>query len=339
MSKNRKLTDFFKPFGSGRPKRPLSIDGDETSTTISHSQRTSRSAAPSIATQTEGTTQEHPAAVAAPGSVKKHHVQKATTSFAEKRGHVFETHIGREESFSLRADSLRDSCCIPSRTASLTEQRVMRNGQVVVIRSSDDEDLSSHSSLDDLDGLLITRKLTAESSTLNAVDDVVPNHSHIASHASAPSESRRLRCHGHSSLTSPLPVIPRYKFSLDSLVEQSEKDTASEADVAQARLQFQASESAFAEQRGLGQQGFSIASTFVGSEQVNECLLESVTSGSGEGAPLHKVLHAMKRTEALHRAKSWSFFRDGYPCSNGKPPPFAEQAITAGSWQGLLSGW
>ena len=132
--------------------------------------------------------------------------------------------------------------------------------------------------------------------------------------------------------------MPRYKFSLDSLVRKTERDTVSESDVAKARSLFRATECAVEPQGMHPKNHHTEAPTANGPEQVDENLLASVISVSGEGTSLDKVLNTMRRTEALHQAKSWLFFWDGRPQLKGKPQPFPAEALSSPFWHVLRKG-
>lgn len=329
MSKNRKLTDFFKPFAPSRGKCPLPIDYDQDSITVDQSWSDIWSTSP-LATQTEVNAAEQTPAAAAQNSIQGHH-GSTTASLVVEKGDLSETQPSSAGSTSNVGSGFSTS----QSTSFKSRKRVVRNGEVV-IRSSDDEDSASDSSLDDVDDLLTARKPTLESTPLTAAEDVVSLMDWGPLSASAQTETRQSRNHGHPPFSSPLPVMPKYKFSLDSLVRQTERDTASEADVAKARSLFRSSQCAM--QEGLDQREPSVASTVTGPHQLNESLLASVVSISGEGTALHKVLHAMKRTEALHRDKSWAFFSGGHPRSVCELQPFPVYGLPSRGWQDLLRG-
>lgn len=306
MSKNRKLTDFFKPFASQRAKRPLPVDEDQSSITVSQSNQVN-SGPLNVAVHTDVIAPEHPASPEA------------------------QPCRGPEES-ALPNDPWGS----PSRLMSSSSKRqVLRNGQLV-IKSSDDEDSTSDSSLDDLNELLRVRKPTMEPSPISVAGDVISSLDRGTVQTRAQTKAGRLGGRGNSSSTSRLPVIPRYKFSLDSLVRQTERDTASESDVAKARSLFRASEGAVEAQRMIAQN--QDGSTPTALEQVDENLLVSVISGSGEGTSLHKVLNTMRRTEALHRARSWLFFRDGCPQPEYQTQTFPTDALSLPCWHSLTEG-
>lgn len=326
MSKNRKLTDFFKPFASPRAKRRLSIDHHQSSTTAVRSDQIGAGALRE-ATQTDDIAPEDTAAPV--GSI-------ATEGYYSPLSLGLSALENSEQGSQARPGPgegalPNDAYGAPSQSPSFNSNRqVVRNGQLV-IKSSDDEDSTSDSSLDDLDDLLTAQKPMIE---MSAAGDVILSLDRGTVHTRSQTKARQSEGRGHSSSTSRLPVIPRYKFSLDSLVSQSERDTASESDVAKARSLFRAVE----EQGTLARKNSTEASIANGPEQVHETLLASVVSGSGEGTSLHKVLNTMKRTEALHRAKSWLFFCDGHPLSECKPQPFPTNYLSSPFWRILTEG-
>ncbi|KAI9880758.1 MAG: hypothetical protein M1830_000647 [Pleopsidium flavum] len=326
MSKNRKLTDFFKPFAPSRTKRSLPIDGDGDSTAVDRNLPDIWSTSP----QKEVNAAEEPAAAASQYSIQGHRYSIPTSPVVEK-GDYLEPQLGAAGSTTNGNSSFSAS----QSTSFKSRNRFVRNGEVV-IRSSDDEASASDSSLDDVDDLLTARKPMVESSLLTAAEDVNPPTEWGARSTSSQTKTRKSRSRGHLPFSSPLPVMPKYKFSLDSLVRQTERETASEVDVAKARSLFRSSESAVAVREDSNQGEFSVASTGTGPHELNESLLASVVSGSGEGAALHKVLHAMKRTEVLHRGNSWAFFNGGHPLPIREVQPFPVQCLPSQAWQVLL---
>ena len=329
MPKNRKLTDFFKPFASPRAKP---APPDQFSIDVAHSDRTGAGVL-DVAFQLDATASEH---LATPGG-----------SFMAQEcspPSLVVPALGKTDHNSCAgpgpggSESPHSSSDEPSRlTAVNSNRQVIRNGRVV-IKSSDDED-STSSSLDDLDDLLTTRKPMIRSAPVSATGDKIPTLDSVTVGKRAQSMVRRSGAHGHPQSTTRVPVIPRYKFSLDSLVRQTEKDTASESDMAKARSLFRASEGAVDVQEPLAQRKTTGVCTAIGAGQVDENLLASLISGPGVGTSLDKVLNSMRRTEALLRAKSWVFFRDGRPQPERKPPPFPTRALVRPRWQSLAKGW
>ncbi len=327
MSKNHKLTDFFKPFASPRAKRPLPLDEDQSSITVAQSNRVFHA---------DVTAPEHPAAPGRPSPIRNHALSSPAVPALEKSKQEAQPRPGLG-----RSASPNDSWSAPARlTSSNSNRQVLKNGQLV-IKSSDDEDSTSDSSLDDLNELLTARKPIKEPTPIFVAGDVIPGLDRGTVHKRAQTRVGRLEGRGNTSSTSStsrLPVIPRYKFSLDSLVRQTQRDTASESDAAKARCLFRASEGAVDAQEMLAQKQEGSTSTAL--EHIDENLLASVTSGSGEGTDnsLHKVLNTMRRTEALHRAKTWLFFRDGRPQPESQTQPFPTTALTSPCWHVLRKG-
>lgn len=330
MSKNRKLTDFFKPFASPRRKRALPVDEDQSSIAVAHSNRVG-SGPLNTAINADATTPEHPDATVLPSAIKDFVLP----------GPGLPALLRSEPEAQPRpacggSPSPDDSWVAPSGVASCNSHRQrLKNGQLV-IKSSDDEDSTSDSSLDDLNELLTARKPSMKPISISATRDTITRFDRGAVHTRARTKVSRLDGRDNTSSTSRLPVVPRYKFSLDSLVRQTERDTASESDVAKARSLFGALEGAVDARELLARN--QEAPTAYTVEKVDENLLASVISGSGEGTSLDKVLHTMRRTEALHRARSWLFFQDGRPRPECETQPFPAVALPSPCWHVLTKG-
>ena len=197
-----------------------------------------------------------------------------------------------------------------------------------VIRNSDDEASDSDSSLDDLDDLLAPRKPipAPNEESLEQQQPRYPTRSHLIPSAS------RVR---ESSSPSALPVLPKYKYSLDSLVNHTKRDIASEAGVARAQDALgpgkgvlqpvdHASVEAWPLQDRHGRDGGG--------------LVTSVLGPTTEEKEVQRIMHAMKRTEALKRTRVWSFFEQASTSPTPPRPRFPTDALPTAGWQAMLRG-
>lgn len=325
MSKNRKLTEFFISSATLRAKRPLPADDDQASVKdCSDVWRISPSA-----TRKEVEAISRPPAVATHDSIQTHH-SSTLVAIMDPSGDP-QPSLPNPSHVNPALSTVQTNSC-------KDRKRMMKDGEVV-IRSSDDEDSASDSSLVDVDNLLIAQRPTLKPSLLKgAADDIIPPLDRLANPKSIRITSRKPAKPRQPTSSSPMPLMPKYKYSLDSLVNQAERDTASEVDVERARSRIESSDCAGGEPTGSGQANFVVASTGSTSDQLDESLLASVIPASGEGAAFSKVLQAMKRTEALHRGKIWAFFSSGQPRSICDLRPFPVHAFPLPGWQDLLKG-
>ena len=174
----------------------------------------------------------------------------------------------------------------------LSSQRVTRHGQTV-IRNSDDES-DSDESLEDLDEILSIRK-TARISSPPTEPDLPP----VPSTTQSKPRSRRGR--PSKNVTTPLPVAPNCKFSLDTLVAHAVYDDAAEAGAVEARhlvASLDQQRAALEAKVGNGQADGS----------VDTKLLATMVPHDGDNENIDRLMHAIERTEALQLQKSWSFF-------------------------------
>jgi hypothetical protein len=174
---------------------------------------------------------------------------------------------------------------------------------VRVIKNSED-DLSSESSLEDLDTLFksFTKPRPVPVPVGNDGDAIRVDMSGVMKHPpqKKPRQSKfekgsQLRLKGH-----PTSARPRYSFSLGALIARTEREDADEMGVAIAKSLIDSSS-------GVGQR---ICPQSRADDSTNQALLTSVVKGSDDGGGMQRVLDAMKRTEAFNQEKTWSFFEE-----------------------------
>ncbi|KAI9804983.1 MAG: hypothetical protein M1833_006286 [Piccolia ochrophora] len=195
-------------------------------------------------------------------------------------------------------------------------QRTVKNG-IVIIRSSSDEESSSDSSLDDLETLLAPRIREAGSDATRkqaAVKPCIP-------------KGPRMHESLHDAPSSSLPHVPKYKFSLGSLVTNAERDKAYYTGFGKTKVTLNINSET-------GLDGSLGRSTENGN--VNENLLASVVDGPEEPGGLQKVMRAMERTEAFSRNMVWYFFRHDIASGTAQARPFPEHVSSSQRWHARL---
>ena len=212
-----------------------------------------------------------------------------------------------------------------------SSQRVVKNGEVM-IRNSDDES-DSDTSLDDIDELLVARKIAMISPEPREHDPPLPllaKRKDLEIGVSTRNRTRRIVPTTKPDLSSSRPVLPKYKFSLESLQQRTDYDKALEAGTAKAKLLLDTFE-----QHTTGD-SIDPAKSKGTSAKVDAALLVSVMNQKGEQEDIDRLLMAIQRTEAFHQGKSWSFF-DGLQRSSAFE--HAELPIPQDrQWRSILTG-
>ncbi|CAG8949688.1 hypothetical protein HYFRA_00004006, partial [Hymenoscyphus fraxineus] len=179
-------------------------------------------------------------------------------------------------------------------------------GRSRIIKSSDDEDEDSDSSLEDLS--VILGKRSSAQSTYKTAPGTPP--------------ASRFRRGPYNFHLSPLPVQTKYKFDMKSLIKQAEKDEATEASAKRIKAMVAAP-----------QQEAESRSRLDPAKGFNGALLESVVAGKEDGG-MQKVQRALMRTEATTVEKCWYFF------DAQNPPKVTRQAFPSKAvsqeWKGDL---
>jgi hypothetical protein len=200
-------------------------------------------------------------------------------------------------------------------------QTVVKDGKVVAVKSSDDEDSDSLSSLDDILGRN-RRDVPTESSSPPDVDDEDLEAQraqtlHIFSNGRSTALVGRVKLR---ELTSKANGI---NFDISRLVEDHFDDEEVEANVTKAKQGYQASE----EQERLKKQN-----------TIDRNLLTSVVGNQESGDNFQRLLNAVERTEALTTEHTWSMFRSSpFLEESVSTPPFPKSAIEPHSWCDCLT--
>ena len=299
MYKPSSITDFFKPFAQPRQnKRPLPSEDPQESIAI----RSSRGFklqfhGDKIKQQKEVIVQEEPKGNLITDSQNDALNVQQPLEGANILCTKAETFPGANSSDSFESQG----------PVLISSQRVVKNGEVV-ITNSEDEASGSDDSLDDIDDLLASIK-AAENST-PPTDPELPLPKTESNNGNERSRTRRKpRGTVIANERTPAPPLPKYKFSLESLVKQSKKYEELETQTAKARILLQSLEqprnTIIGRRNKVSEKG----------PKINEEMVVSVMQQHGEEGDVGKLMTAIERTEALYRGKSWSFFdwKEGIP--------------------------
>lgn len=194
-------------------------------------------------------------------------------------------------------------------------QTIRKDGKVIAVRNSDDEDSDSLCSLDDILGRN-RRDVPTESSSPPDVDEEDLEAQRERS-LSAFTHGRSNALIGRDKLRELTSKANRFNFDISSIVGDHFDDEETEANVAKAKQGYKGSDDR--EQRK--------------GQTLDKNLLASVV-GQEEGRDhLQRLFDAVERTEALTTDLTWSMFTSG-PVSIDSCPqsPFPEDAMEPDSW-------
>ena len=217
---------------------------------------------------------------------------------------------GRAQSINL-INLLTDSSQSAGSTGSTlsSSRRVVKNGEAMVKNS--DEEFDSDSSLEDPEELLKSYGIGHKSSPLTEPD--LSNGIYPAQRVTRSMDNHKKK--GPREL----PPVPKYKFSLGTLVAKAEKDDAAEAGVEQAlQLAEELDRKRAALLEGVSRDGLT--------DGINSDVLASVMKKE-DPDDIGKLMQAIQRTEALQFKKSWYFLdsrteaivRPEFPSCRGHP--------------------
>lgn len=326
MHKTRNITDFFKPFAQPPAKKRLREDDKTSPDKIFGRQRTC-SKSPRVG--------DAETATSLPSNLPSSSLTSSLTSLdsdvrSEEEEEDEATNVLREtDRMPVTASFGTSSSQGPVLTNS---QRVMRKGQVMIKNSDDESD--SGTSLDDLDELLNLARQTVDSSPPIETDPLPSTSSNQKRLTPVNCVTGRTRSGRDKDPVKPvniLPVMPKYKFSLQSLIAQAEEDDAAEASAMHAKEIVDALD----EHRAVREAKHGPARGNNGN--ASEGLLVSVMEKRGEGESIDRLVQAIQRTEALHQEKSWSFFASAEPISPFKIVDFP-LLESLGTWDTILHG-
>lgn len=176
-----------------------------------------------------------------------------------------------------------------------------------VVKSSDDEDEDSDSSLEDLATLLQS------------------NHSKPSPNGFTPSTPSASRTKNVAFHTSPMPILNKHKFDLKSLASHAEIDRKTEASSKRVKAMQEATEKKENVASGGG----------TASEKLKHSSLLQAVVAEKEDADVHKVARAVMRTEATLSEQRWYFFDTKSNPSKPQRNPFPTKSISS-EWKSDL---
>ena len=312
MRGSSSITDFFKPFAQPRQnKRPLPYDDPQEPKAIRPSPKANRQA-DAVKTKTQGTK----------ASVSEGSRGHSTADVYDDALHVPITQSDGTD------DALTKPETFPSTNKSdisgseglivTSSQRIVKNGEVM-ITNSEDEATDSDASLDDIDDLLAPNKPAEKSSppTEPELPFLTMENSSSAKGSKRRRETRGTIIADNSQGLPILPVLPKYKFSLELLVKQSKNHEESETQTAKARTLLRSLEQ---RENASPHGGARISGK---GTKINEELVGLMMKEHGQDEDAWKLMTAIKRTEALYLESSWSFFNgiEGIPRSDARGFP------------------
>ena len=185
-----------------------------------------------------------------------------------------------------------------------SSQRIVKNGEVVITNS--EEEAGSDTSLDDIDAWLAPRKPYQGHGSIPEPELYYKLPSQNAGDVCGNGAKRRTRGDARCTKKGPplhnnRPVVPNYRFSLQSLAKQKNQYESSKEGVAQAKSLLQSYE-----QQELASNARSRISIWKNMIEMNH-IVEGIKYDDN-GDNLSRLKNAIKRTDALHHSKRWSFF-------------------------------
>ena len=312
MYKSRNITDFFKPFAHPRPLKRPRLD-DDTQDTITVEQPNS-SSLKQRHNDRDGSHRDNSSEKCLPTSsltsLDSEDESLASINVSEPMG-------GNDMPGKPKImEHLKEDLEL-QRSLLTSSQRVTKNGEVMIKNSDDESD--SVSSLEDIDDLLVAcisppRLSPPTDPDLPCVPPAKQSIHDEGKKSSHWTTERRKKTTVRPSAA--LPVMPKYKFSLDSLVAQAQQYDAAEASAAQAQSiveSFDQEAGTSNERPGQGAGG---------EVNIDAGFVASVMKGRREKEDIERLMNAIKRTEALHWDKSWSFFDTAQVANAYKQPEF-----------------
>jgi hypothetical protein len=180
-----------------------------------------------------------------------------------------------------------------------------------VVRSSDDEDDDSDTSLEDLATLLQPN---------HSVNRPKPSPNKFPPSTPSASGTKNVTFH-----TSPMPILNKHKFDLKSLASHAEIDRRTEASSKRVKAMQEVSE----------KKENALPRWVSTSEKLKHSSLLQDVVADQEGADVHKVARAVMRTEATLSDQRWYFFDTQTSPSKRQRKPFPTRSIPEEWWNDL----
>ena len=324
MYKNANILSYFKPFAQplGSNKRSLSEDKLEEARAI----RRSRSTTPKTGQSKEGhdaqgeqlqqglhrTSSQVNSRFASgqPLDARDKPMESAESAqaFRDETLHM-PISLNSRDPVSRNADIFGLQC-----TGSMSSQRVVKNGEVV-IRNSDDESVSD-SSLDSLDDLLLFEDKSIKREPACPTPQLLSSSPNIN-----PQDGRRVRRRRRTkagTMSAPIHSDPalqakKYKFDLESLIRHKKQEEASMEVFTRASTMARS-----LEQRKVSAHG-AAETAGAATRPLDATFIDVVMKERGDKDGLNRLKAAIRRTEALNHDELWSFFDE-----QGREPLFEQ---------------
>lgn len=199
----------------------------------------------------------------------------------------------------------RNADVLGSQSTSLTSsQRVVRKGEIVITNSDDESD--SASSLEDLNDLLLLEGRGPRGEP-SQPDPQIPASPLNGKAEDGRRMSTRRRTRSDQTTVPPPSALPvqsrKYKFDLELLAKQRKREEASIGDVAEAKAMV----NSFEQQKASAGGNAGAAST---KRPFDATFIDVVMKEHQDEDEISRLKAAIRRTEALHHGKSWSFFEE-----------------------------
>lgn len=314
------ITDFFKPYGPRQTKRPPS-NGDPDSTRALQRPRSQTPQADVHQTKepTNPCIVPNDAILISSQSSdlsSLHGFPPSTPEKPEKLPEPASAISNLKPKESNLNSSFAGDVTLSQVPVISSSQRTVKNGKVI-IRDSDEDRSDTDTSLEDIDHLIGARNPPALSPP--GSEDESPPH---ARRARAGKSARKDQDPPAAPVAPPLTAKPKYKFSLDTLVKQRQKEKESRLIVENARNLLDGLD----EQKPL--------STETGNGTLDVDLLATLIKDENDGGNIDRLMGAIGRTEALDQQKRWSFFKDNQHDIDAEPAECP--AVVDAFWQSIF---
>ena len=325
MSKNRKLTDFFRPAAQSKPNSVSGNGGSKNETgkaatkgsiTLKTSY-TEESLFSGSGRSLDGATTYPDNRTGASSSSGKN-LKTFQGRLAEPSGDSLgEQKIkGQEKSKGSYHDGFgEDKMDIDHENENDVGKEEPASKNLLIIRSSDDEE-DSDSSLEDIDTIFKTHRPSTggenqqrtSSKWTNSLEKAVQKKFNLPKS----------------------PEIPVYTISMDELVQAAEKDRALDAKIDSIRATSKISSKDVS---------MTNESSVEKGHLINNDLLASVVGEDSEQGGMTKVMNAISRTEALNKDLVWYFFNENERPEEMLELPFPQSSIPEAAWKrAILAG-
>ena len=354
MSKNTNILSYFKPFAQplSSNKRSLPEDKVEEARAIRRSCSTTPRTGPSKEdhgrkgerseqglhrTSPQVTSRSVSGQPPDPWDKPMDDAEPAQ-AFRDETLHVPISPISRDP-VSRNADVLSLQC-----TSSMSSQRVVKNGEVVIMNSDDDSD--SESSLESLHDLLLFEGKNIPKEPACPTPQLLSSSPNMRSQ-----DGRRMRIRRKMKAgTVAVPLhsdsavqAKKYKFDLKSLVRHKKQEEASLEVFTRASTMLRSLE----QRKDFAHEAAGIAGAASTARPLDATFIDVVMKDHGDEEELNRLKAVIRRTEALNHDKLWSFFdeqgreplieQSEFPCSEDdrlgrmvKKPSSRQQAFLGG---------